>query len=78
MFCLLDLAVYLKKYNIVYGEFRPNRIFLSPEGYIKIFLLYLEKNNKHTSYYKTLIEKSLIDEFILSPEELQFLAKMEY
>lgn len=68
MFCLLDVACYLKKNNIVFGDFRPERIFLSPEGYVKIFLLDVDKNNKHTSYYKALVERSLVEEFILSPE----------
>lgn len=39
MNCLVDLALYLKKYNIVIGEFYSKKIYVSPEGYIKMYLL---------------------------------------
>ena len=38
----------------------------------------MHKSNKHTAYYKALVEKSLIDEMILSPEQLTYLHKLEY
>jgi serine/threonine protein kinase len=37
--CLLDVGGYLKKEGIIFGDFRPEQIFLTPEGYIKIYLL---------------------------------------
>ena len=30
MWCLIDLAIYLKNYGIALGEHRSDRIFLSP------------------------------------------------
>ena len=78
MFCLLDLATYLKNNGIALGEYRSDRIFLSPQGYVKAYLLDVEKDNKHIAYYKALTDKSSIDEFILSPEQLAYIAKMEY
>lgn len=39
MSCLLDLAVYLKSSGIVLGDYRSDKIFLSPEGYIKVYTL---------------------------------------
>jgi hypothetical protein len=39
MWCLLDLAVYLKCSGLVLGDYRSDRIFLSPEGYIKLYTL---------------------------------------
>jgi hypothetical protein len=39
MNCLVDLALYLKKYNIAIGEYHSKKIYVSPEGYIKMYLL---------------------------------------
>lgn len=39
MGCLVDLADYLKKFNISVGEYRKQNIYLSPEGYVKLYLL---------------------------------------
>jgi len=43
MFCLLDLAVYLQGSGIVLGDYRSDKIYLSPEGYIKMFSLEVDK-----------------------------------
>lgn len=43
MSCLLDLSIYLKSCGIVFGDFRSNHIFLSPEGYIKVYTLDLNR-----------------------------------
>lgn len=73
MGCLLDAALYLQQYGISLGEYRSKSIFLSPEGYIKLFLLEIEEENRHSCYYKVLSEKHLIDEYILAPEQLKHL-----
>lgn len=39
MWCLLDLAIYLKSFGISYGDYRSENVFLSPEGYVKLYLL---------------------------------------
>jgi hypothetical protein len=39
MGCLLDLALFLQKYGFSVGEYRAQSIFLSPEGYLKLYLL---------------------------------------
>lgn len=39
MGCLLDLAIFLQNYGLTLGEYRSQSIFLSPEGYIKLYLL---------------------------------------
>lgn len=67
MGCLLDAAQYLQKYGISVGEYRSKCIFLSPEGYIKLFLLEIDEENRHSCYYKALSERNLIDSFILAP-----------
>lgn len=78
MGCLLDAALYLQSYGISLGEYRSKSIFLSPEGYIKLFLLEIEEENRHSCYYKVLAEKHLIDEYILAPEQLKYLNNLEY
>ena len=45
---------------------------------MKVFLLDVEKDNKHIAYYKALTDKSTIDELILAPEQLAYISKMEY
>lgn len=57
MSCLIELALYLKKFDISIGDYRPDSIYLSPEGYIKMYLLEVEEDNKHISYYKALSER---------------------
>jgi hypothetical protein len=41
MHCLLDLSLYLKNHGIALGDYRSSKIFLSPEGYIKLYTLEL-------------------------------------
>ena len=38
----------------------------------------MEKENKHSAYYKALTDKSLIDELILSSEQLYYISRLEY
>ena len=78
MGCLLDISHYLQKYGISVAEYRTRSIYLSPEGYIKIYLLEMEEENKHSCYYKVLSERNLIEDFILAPEQLTLLNNMEY
>lgn len=66
----MDLAVFFKKLDIVIGDFRSEKIYLSPEGYIKLFSVEIEKENRHTAFIKALTSRSLIDSVILSPEQL--------
>jgi|JI9StandDraft_1071089.scaffolds.fasta_scaffold70561_1 hypothetical protein len=54
MGCILDAAQYLERYGVSLGEYRSKSIFLSPEGYIKLFLLEIEEENRHSCYYKAL------------------------
>jgi serine/threonine protein kinase len=78
MNCLLDAAVYLQQNGIIFGDYRSDRIYLSPEGYIKLYTLELTNEKKHSAYYKALEDKSLIDNLVLSPEQLYFVQKMEF
>lgn len=51
---------------------------MSPEGYLKLYLLEVEGENKHRCYYRALSERETIEKFILSPEELEFVNQMVY
>jgi hypothetical protein len=51
---LLEAASFLQKYGVAVGEYRCRNIYLSPEGYVKLFLLEVEEENRHNSYYKVL------------------------
>lgn len=76
MVCLLDLAVYLKNCGLVIGDYRSDRIFLSPQGYVKLYSIQLDKTNKHTAYFKALVDKSTIDEMVLAPEQLNLIHRL--
>jgi hypothetical protein len=39
MACLLDLALYMQGSGIALGDYRSDRIYLSPEGYVKVYSL---------------------------------------
>jgi hypothetical protein len=39
MGCMVSLAHYLKQRQIFIGEYRADRVYISPEGYIKLYLL---------------------------------------
>ncbi len=39
MSSLLDLALFLKNNSIVFGDYRSDKIFLSPEGYVKVYTI---------------------------------------
>jgi hypothetical protein len=54
MSCLADAGQYLSKFGISLGEYRPENIYLSPEGYIKLYLLDVDEENRHSCYYKVL------------------------
>lgn len=56
MGCLLEVADYLSKFRISIGDYRTDNIYLSPEGYIKLYLLEVDEENRHSSYYKVLSE----------------------
>lgn len=43
MSSLLDLALFLKNNAIVFGDYRSDKIFLSPEGYVKVYTIEIEK-----------------------------------
>jgi len=43
MGCLLDVAVYLQGSGIVLGDYRSDKIYLSPEGYIKVYSIEIDK-----------------------------------
>jgi hypothetical protein len=78
MGCLMEVAGYLQPYGIALGEYRANSIFLSPEGYVKLYLLDIEQENRHISYYKALSDRALIDQYILAPEQLEAMSNLEY
>jgi len=67
---LLDLAVFLQKYGLSVGEYRSQSIFLSPEGYVKMFLLEADEENMHSCYYKVIANKALTQNYIFAPEQL--------
>ena len=54
---LISVAIYLKDRNIALGNYRSEDIYLSPEGYIKVYLLDYEPNNEHCSFFKILKDK---------------------
>ncbi len=76
MSCLVDLADYLKKASISIGEYKTSSIYLSPEGYIKMYLLEIDEENRHSCYYKALVDRSSIDSYILAPEQLKLIETM--
>ena len=39
MSCLVDLAEYLRQLGISVGNYGAKQIYLSPEGYLKMYLL---------------------------------------
>lgn len=78
MYCLLDLSVYLKSGGIVLGDYRSDRIYLSPQGYVKVYTLDIDKQNKHTAYYKALVDRSSVEELILAPQQLYFINRLQY
>ena len=57
----------LKENEVYVGEYRADRVYISPEGYIKMYLLELEESNRHNCYYKVLTEKSALQDYILAP-----------
>lgn len=54
---LVEVACFLQKHGISYGDYRTKSIFLSPEGYVKLYLLGIEEENKHNCYYTVLAER---------------------
>lgn len=78
MHSLVDIIVYLKQYKLSFSQFRSESIYLSPEGHIKVYLLDMDSQNKHSSYYKALAESSRLTQFILSPEQLLSMKRLEY
>ena len=42
MGCVVSLANYLRQKEIFIGQYRADRVYISPEGYIKMYLLELE------------------------------------
>ena len=65
---MLDLAMYLKKKGIACGDYRSNKLYISPEGYLKVYPLDMESGNQHSAYYKALAQRSEIEGLILTPE----------
>jgi hypothetical protein len=73
---LIDVIVYLKQYKLAFCQFRAESIYLSPEGHIKVYLLDIDAENKHSCYYKVLSESNKLPEYILAPEQLNSMKKM--
>ena len=67
----------MKKYGISKGNYRSSEIFLSPEGYVKLYLLSIEEENRHSCYYTVLSEMERLKEYLLAPEQLASLARLE-
>lgn len=78
MGCLVELALFLKRFGIAVGDYRPGNIYLSPEGYLKVYLLEVEEDNKHGAYYKALAERDKIEEHVFAPEQLTAMNNLEY
>ena len=55
------------EHGICHGDYRTPSIYLSPEGYVKLYLLEIDQQNRHTSYYKALSDTSCIEQYVLSP-----------
>ena len=59
--CLLEAGHHLEQQGICYGDYRTPSLYLSPEGYVKLYLLEIDSNNNHTSYYRALSDPNNID-----------------
>lgn len=66
----------MRKYGISKGNYRTSEVFLSPEGYVKLYLLGVEEENRHSCYYTVLTEMEKMREYLLAPEQLASLAKL--
>lgn len=67
MHAMVDVVCYLKGNELVFGQFRTESVYLSPEGHLKLYLLEIDPQNRHTAYYRVLGEHAKMIEYILSP-----------
>lgn len=78
MHSLVDTIAYLRQYKLAFGLFRTDSVYLSPEGHVKLYLLDLDAENKHSAYYRVLAESNKLTEYNLAPEQLVSMRKLEY
>lgn len=59
--CLLEAGRFQKgrpldnaAHKIAYGDYKASNVFLTPEGYVKLYLTGVYPDNKHNVYYTLL------------------------
>jgi hypothetical protein len=75
---MLDAVVTLRRNGFIFGTFRTDSIYLSPEGHLKLYLLDMDPEGRHGAFHRVLAEQAKLPEYILSPEQLSSIRKMEY
>ena len=68
----------LQREKLVLGDYRSQRVYLTPEGYIKVFLLEVDPSHKHTTYHKCLICPQSHPEYCLPPEQLKDISQLSF
>jgi hypothetical protein len=77
MHCLVGLVQELQKYGISKAGYRSEDVYLSPEGYVKVYLLDVEEDNKHSCYFTVMSEREKLGEYLLAPEQLLGVSRWE-
>lgn len=73
---LLDALTALRRNGLLFGMFRTDSIYLSPEGHLKLYLLDIDPEGRHGAFYRVLGEHGKLLEYILAPEQLAAVRKM--
>ena len=60
------------------GEYTSDRIYLAPDGSIRLYLLNIMSDNQHNPYYQILADQEQINNYLFSPEQLYYFSKDEY
>ena len=63
--CLISFAAYLqstflviiKDHQVAFGSYQSKKIFLSDNGYIKMYMFHMLPENKHANYFTLLSAK---------------------
>ena len=69
---------YLKEHQVVFGEFRTESVYLSPEGHAKVYLTGVAQDNSHDCYYRVAGERTQLMNYNLAPEQLDSIQRMDY
>jgi serine/threonine protein kinase len=74
---LLSAALYLKQYGISLGNYQSQSVYLSPEGYLKLYMFEIEEHNQHSCFHRIVKDGQAIEEYILAPEQLALISQPE-